>query len=74
MNRFIFPTPEDLTRLARQVEVLPAKTRMAFMLMVENGFSYREVGARLGIETSLAETLVQRALEYLAEVDPLRLN
>src|SRR5579864_4331660 len=58
---------EELTALQRAIETLPPRTRMALMLVREEGVSYEELGQRLGIMTHSARRLIERAMEYLLE-------
>jgi RNA polymerase sigma-70 factor (ECF subfamily) len=63
----IWVAKEELEVLQRAIETLPPRTRMALMLVREDGLSYEELGARLGIKTHSARRLVERAMEYLLE-------
>jgi RNA polymerase sigma factor (sigma-70 family) len=58
---------EDLETLQRGIEALPPKTKMALLMVRQDGLSYEEVGHRLGIKTHSARRLVERAMEYLLE-------
>ena len=56
---------EALEALQRRVETLPPRSKLALLMVKEDGLSYQEVGARLGIKTHSARRLVERALEFL---------
>ena len=58
---------EDLEALQRGIEALPPKTKMALLMVRQDGLSYEEVGQKLGIKTHSARRLVERAMEYLLE-------
>ena len=58
---------EELTALQRAIETLPPRTKMALMLVREDGISYEELGEKLGIKTHSARRLIERAMEYLLE-------
>jgi len=58
---------EELTALQRAIETLPPRTRMALMLVREDGISYEDLGVRLGIKTHSARRLIERAMEYLLQ-------
>ena len=58
---------EEIEAVGRAFELLPARTRMALLLIKEDGLSYEEVGRRLGIKTHSARRLIERALEFLLE-------
>jgi RNA polymerase sigma factor (sigma-70 family) len=58
---------EEVEALERGFELLPPRTRMALILIKEDGLSYEEVGARLGIKTHSARRLIERAMEFLLE-------
>lgn len=62
---------EELEALERQVEALPPKCRLALMMVKLDNASYKEVGARLGIAPRGARRLVERAMEYLLQLEPL---
>lgn len=61
---------EALELLQQRVDALPARSKMALLMVKEDGLSYEEVGARLGIKTHSARRLVERAMEYLVDVRP----
>jgi RNA polymerase sigma-70 factor (ECF subfamily) len=63
----IWLAKEELTALQRAIETLPPRTKMALMLVREDGISYEELGQRLGIKTHSARRLIERAMEYLLE-------
>ena len=63
----IWVAREDLEALLRGIEALPPKTKMALLMVRQDGLSYEEVGQRLGIKTHSARRLVERAMEYLLE-------
>jgi len=66
---------EQLAAVQRAIELLPARTRMALHMIREDGLSYEEVGAKLGIQTHSARRLIERATEFLlAEVSKERLT
>jgi len=54
---------EELAALHRAIERLPPRTKMALMLVREEGLSYEELGQRLGIMTHSARRLIERAME-----------
>jgi RNA polymerase sigma factor (sigma-70 family) len=61
---------EEMERVQSAVEELgkiAPKTKMALLMIKEEGLSYEEVAAKLGIKTRSAHRLVQRAMEYLVE-------
>jgi len=61
---------EELEALQRGIEALPPKTKMALLMVRQEGLSYEEVAAKLGIKTHSARRLVERAMEYLIEAVP----
>ena len=61
---------EELEVLQRGIEALPPRTKMALLMVRQDGLSYEEVGQRLGIKTHSARRLVERAMEYLLEGVP----
>jgi RNA polymerase sigma factor (sigma-70 family) len=63
----IWVAREGLAALQRAIETLPPRTKMALMLVREEGLSYEELGQRLGIKTHSARRLIERAMEYLLE-------
>ena len=58
---------EELEALQRGIEALPPRTKMALLMVRQDGLSFEEVGQRLGIKTHSARRLVERAMEYLLE-------
>jgi len=58
---------EQLEALQRGIEALPPRTKMALLMVRQDGLSYEEVGEKLGIKTHSARRLVERAMEYLLE-------
>jgi len=58
---------EELEALQRGIEALPPRTKMALLMVRQDGLSFKEVGQRLGIKTHSARRLVERAMEYLLE-------
>ena len=59
---------EELEAVRRAFALLPPRTKMALLMIREDGLSYDEVGARLGIKAHSARRLVERALESLRSV------
>ena len=51
-------------------KLLPPKTKMALLMVRQEGLSYEEVASKLGIKTHSARRLVERAMEYLLEAVP----
>jgi RNA polymerase sigma factor (sigma-70 family) len=58
---------EELDAVRRAFVLLPPRTKLALLMVREDGLSYDEVGARLGIKPHSARRLVERALEFLLE-------
>lgn len=54
-----------LAELQRALAELPERTRAIFLLQRYEGFTYREIGARLGISTSLVEKHMMDAIKHL---------
>ena len=69
-------TSKELDALRQGVAALPPKAKLALLilrdgveLMVrQDGASYEEVARKLGVTTTTAQRLVERAMEYLLEV------
>jgi len=61
---------EELEALQRGIEALPPKTKMALLMVRQEGLSYEEVAIKLGIKTHSARRLVERSMEYLLEAVP----
>jgi RNA polymerase sigma-19 factor, ECF subfamily len=63
-------TSKELNALRQGVEALPPKTKLALLMVSQDGLSYEEVARKLGVTTNTARRLVERAMEYLLEVVP----
>lgn len=50
-------------RILQSTEVLPPRTREAFLLYRVYGYTYREIACRMGISESAVEKLLMRALD-----------
>jgi RNA polymerase sigma-70 factor (ECF subfamily) len=68
------PTPErtvaareELQRVMRLIDTMPAKCREAFMLRRFSGLSQRDVARRMGISESTVEKHIGRALRILMD-------
>jgi len=61
---------EELEALQRGIEAHPPRTKMALLMVRQDGLSYEEVAGKLGIKTHSARRLVERAMEYLLEAVP----
>jgi RNA polymerase sigma factor (sigma-70 family) len=61
-------TTKESDALRRGVEALPAKAKLALLMVRQDGLSYEEVARELGVTTKTARRLVERAMEYLLEV------
>jgi RNA polymerase sigma-70 factor (ECF subfamily) len=55
---------ERLELLDKAIDKLPSKEWEAFMLRAQEGLSYKEVGARMGIGERMAQLHVASALKY----------
>ncbi len=58
---------EDMRLVMGVVDSLPARQQAAFKMYYFDGLKLREVGARLGISTSLAHLLVTKAMQLCDE-------
>jgi RNA polymerase sigma factor (sigma-70 family) len=59
---------EELLAVERALTALPARTQQVLGLIREQGLSYAEVAAQLGIKTNSVCKLVRRAMEILNAV------
>lgn len=56
---------ERLTIVERAISELPARCLEAFVLHIQNGMTFAEVGREMGISERMAKKHLARALEYL---------
>lgn len=68
------PTPEDYTRVVelaaaveRAIEQLPERSREAYLLHRQQGLSYAEIAAVMGVSARTVENHIARALRGLRE-------
>jgi RNA polymerase sigma-19 factor, ECF subfamily len=54
----------ELTAVVQLLEELPERVREAFLLSRLEGFTYREIGSRLGVSASMVKQYVARALAH----------
>jgi RNA polymerase sigma-70 factor (ECF subfamily) len=68
-------TPEDeciskelIERLNQAIEALPAKTKIAFKLIREDGMKYRETAEHLGISIKTLEAHLTKAVKKILKI------
>jgi RNA polymerase sigma-70 factor (ECF subfamily) len=67
------PTPEEqviskemIRKIEGAINVLPARCRLIFKMVKEDGFKYKEVAALLGISINTVEVQMSIALKKVA--------